>query len=299
MDIAGKTVAFLGDSITEGVGASCVENRFTDVFARLTGGVALNYGVSATRIARQKVVTEDLCDRDFNMRVEEIDASADVVVVFGGTNDFGHGDAPIGKFTDNTVYTFYGALHVLYRQLLERFPEKDIIVLTPLHRLSENVTINERGIPCEPLKKYVEAIREVVASPHVELAVHLFADLALATSFLGVSLGLFDYLADMFQRKNSVGGRLQSGIITFLPPLAFALFYPRGFVMALGYAGVALAVLALIMPALLVMKSRREHPQATWRVAGGAPTLWLVLLCGIGIVAIQFSIAAGLLPAVG
>lgn len=161
MDIAGKTVAFLGDSITEGVGASCVENRFTDVFARLTGGVALNYGVSATRIARQKVVTEDLCDRDFNMRVEEMDASADVVVVFGGTNDFGHGDAPIGKFTDNTVYTFYGALHVLYRQLLERFPEKDIIVLTPLHRLSENVTINERGIPCEPLKKYVEAIREV------------------------------------------------------------------------------------------------------------------------------------------
>lgn len=149
------------------------------------------------------------------------------------------------------------------------------------------------------LNGLLEAIREVVASPHVELAVHLFADLALATSFLGVSLGLFDYLADMFQRKNSVGGRLQSGIITFLPPLAFALFYPRGFVMALGYAGVALAVLALIMPALLVMKSRREHPQATRRVAGGAPTLWLVLLCGIGIVAIQFSIAAGLLPAVG
>ncbi len=161
MDIAGKTVAFLGDSITEGVGASCVENRYTDVFARLTGGVALNYGVSGTCIARRKVVTEDPADRDFNMRVEEMDASADVVVVFGGTNDFGVGDAPIGKFTDNTVYTFYGALHVLYRQLIEKFPEKDIVVLTPLHRLSENVTINERGIPCEPLKKYVEAIREV------------------------------------------------------------------------------------------------------------------------------------------
>jgi tyrosine-specific transport protein len=57
----------------------------------------------------------------------------------------------------------------------------------------------------------------VVASPHVELAVHLFADLALATSFLGVALGLFDYLADLFQRQNSAGGRLQSGLITFLP----------------------------------------------------------------------------------
>lgn len=105
------------------------------------------------------------------------------------------------------------------------------------------------------LNGLLEAIREVVASPHVELAVHLFADLALATSFLGVSLGLFDYLADVFQRKNSVSGRLQSGAITFLPPVAFALFYPRGFVMALGYAGVALAVLALMLPALLAMKS--------------------------------------------
>jgi tyrosine-specific transport protein len=61
-----------------------------------------------------------------------------------------------------------------------------------------------------------------------------------------VALGLFDYLADLFQRRNTVTGRLQTGAITFLPPLAFALFYPRGFVMALGYAGVALSVLALL-----------------------------------------------------
>ncbi len=43
------------------------------------------------------------------------------------------------------------------------------------------------------LNGLLQALREVVASPHVELAVHLFADLALATSFLGVALGLFDY----------------------------------------------------------------------------------------------------------
>lgn len=86
------------------------------------------------------------------------------------------------------------------------------------------------------LNGLLQALREVVASPHVELAVHLFADLALATSFLGVALGLFDYLADLFQRRSTVSGRLQTGLITFLPPLAFALFYPRGFVMALGYA---------------------------------------------------------------
>lgn len=149
------------------------------------------------------------------------------------------------------------------------------------------------------LNGLLQAIREVVATPHVELAVHLFADLALATSFLGVALGLFDYLADLFQRKNSVGGRLQTGVLTFAPPLVFALFYPQGFVMALGYAGVALAVLALIVPSLLAMQSRRLHPHSAWRMAGGAPALWLVFTCGVAVILVQAAIATGLLPTVG
>ena len=43
------------------------------------------------------------------------------------------------------------------------------------------------------LNGLLQAVRDAVASPHVELAVHLFADTALATSFLGVALGLFDF----------------------------------------------------------------------------------------------------------
>ncbi|WP_312633839.1 tyrosine transporter TyrP [Pseudescherichia sp.] len=149
------------------------------------------------------------------------------------------------------------------------------------------------------LNGLLQALRDVVASPHVELAVHLFADLALATSFLGVTLGLFDYLADLFNRRNTAMGRLQTGAITFLPPLAFALFYPRGFVMALGYAGVALAVLALLIPSLLAWQSRKYYPQSNYRVRGGKPALLLVLFCGVAVIAIQCGIAAGLLPEVG
>ncbi|EKY1942096.1 tyrosine transporter TyrP [Cronobacter turicensis] len=148
------------------------------------------------------------------------------------------------------------------------------------------------------LNGLLQAVRDVVASPHVELAVHLFADLALATSFLGVSLGLFDYLADMFKRRRTVAGRAQSGLMTFVPPLAFALFYPQGFVMALGYAGVALAVLALLLPALLAWQSRKRHA-AAWQVAGGNIMLALIFACGIGIVAIQCLISAGILREVG
>lgn len=142
------------------------------------------------------------------------------------------------------------------------------------------------------------AVREVVASPHVELAVHLFADLALATSFLGVALGLFDYLADLFQRPNTVRGRLQTGLFTFLPPLLFALYFPQGFIIALGFAAIALSVLALLLPSMLAWRSRSLHV-GHYRVCGGKPTLLLVFILGIAVIAIQIGIVSGLLPAVG
>ncbi|MDX7987249.1 tyrosine transporter TyrP [Xenorhabdus sp. 12] len=147
------------------------------------------------------------------------------------------------------------------------------------------------------LNGLLQAVREVVASPKVELAVHLFADLALATSFLGVSLGLFDYLADLLKRRNHAKGRLQTGLITFVPPLLCSLFYPN-FVMALTYAAVALSILALLLPCLLVWRSRAENKEG-YRVKGGKPALIFVFLCGIAVIAIQISIVTGVLPQVG
>ena len=161
METKGKKVAFLGDSITEGVGASCYENSYTQVFARLSGAEVKNYGVSATRIARQKKFGNVGNDDDFIMRADKMADGFDAVFVFGGTNDFGHGDVPIGAFADRTEYTFYGALHVLINKLINKYPFAKLVFITPLHRLSENVTVNEIGIPCVPLKKYVEAIKEV------------------------------------------------------------------------------------------------------------------------------------------
>lgn len=92
-----------------------------------------------------------------------MDKDADAVVVFGGTNDFGHGDAPLGTMNDRTPDTFYGALHTLYTSLLEIYTEKPIVVVTPLHRTNED---NPRGDGNKQsnvgvLKTYVDIIREV------------------------------------------------------------------------------------------------------------------------------------------
>ena len=69
--------------------------------------------------------------------------------------------------------------------------------------------------------------------------------------------------------------------------------------MALGYAGVALSVLALLLPSLLAWKSRQQHPQQGYRVAGGTPMLCAVFGCGVVIILVQVLIAAGMLPEVG
>ena len=97
MNLQGKKINFLGDSITEGHGTSGEACFFTTLIARETGAVCRNYGIGGTRIARQTIPSEKpRHDLDFPGRVDEMDPDADIVVVFGGTNDFGHGDAPLG-----------------------------------------------------------------------------------------------------------------------------------------------------------------------------------------------------------
>ena len=162
MDLKNRVINVLGDSITEGVGASCTENRFTDVLWREYGLKAVNnYGISGSRIARQRVMTTEPHERWFASRIEEMDPSADAVVVFGGTNDYGHGDAPLGSFEDRTVDTFYGACHVLMQGLLEKYIGKPVIILTPLHRDEENNPHDERKNEVHPLHVYRYILMEV------------------------------------------------------------------------------------------------------------------------------------------
>ena len=164
MDIRNKKINFLGDSITEGHGCSDVAYCFASRIARDYGAVCRNYGIGGTRIARQKSPSENpRHDLDFLGRYEAMDPDADIVAVFGGTNDFGHGDAPIGTMADRTPDTFYGALHLLYTGLITRYLSARIIVLTPLHRLNEDSRYGSHGkaVPSGTLEEYVNVIRRV------------------------------------------------------------------------------------------------------------------------------------------
>ena len=165
MELTAKKINFLGDSITEGVGTSKKDNIYLNILKEECSlAEARNYGKSGTRIARQIMMTDDPFDQDFLMRAEKMDDDADIIVVFGGTNDFGHGEVALGNMNDRTIHSFYGAMHALCLLLIEKYTGKPIVFMTPLHRRSEGAATNVskfEGISAHPLIDYVKAIREV------------------------------------------------------------------------------------------------------------------------------------------
>ena len=164
MELKGKKIIFLGDSITEGCGTSSQERVYHGILKERYGLREIkNYGEGGTRVARQTEITSLVRDRDFILRARDMDKDADVVVVFGGTNDYGHGQAALGSIDNLDMHTFYGALHTLIRNLINDYVDNQIVFMTPLHRHNEygQGTWKPDGVEQRPLCDYVKAVKDV------------------------------------------------------------------------------------------------------------------------------------------
>ena len=167
MELKGKIIDFLGDSITEGVGVTDQNNRYDNVIHRRFELAAhYNYGIGGTRLAHQSVPSEipryDLC---FCGRAYLLEKSADLIVVYGGVNDYIHGDAYFGKMEDRTPETFCGAVYFLMNLLKTNYEGKKIVFMTPAHmhfKGTSDSLVSPRPIKkpdAQPLSAYVEVIK--------------------------------------------------------------------------------------------------------------------------------------------
>ena len=169
MKLEGLTVNFLGDSITEGTGvANVIENRYDNRLKRMYNLKAINnYGIGGTRLAHQekpsKKARHDLC---FCGRAYNMDPNADLIVVYGGVNDYIHGDAYFGSMEDRTPETFCGAVYYLMELLKTLYTGTPIVFMTPAHCLVDG---NSDMLPspapmkkadAQPLAEYVKVIKE-------------------------------------------------------------------------------------------------------------------------------------------
>lgn len=108
------------------------------------------------------------------------------------------------------------------------------------------------------LEGLLQAISQISKAPFIDVSMHIFAGAAILTSFLGVAMAMFDYIKDLGRRTAYIRTSLGAILTTFIPPLAFALYYPKGFVMALSYASISLVVLSIILPILMLIKAKQE-----------------------------------------
>ncbi|ABV89305.1 tryptophan permease [Shewanella pealeana] len=146
----------------------------------------------------------------------------------------------------------------------------------------------------------VNALSGVITSDWLTTMLTLFANLAVASSFLGVTLGLFDYLADLFGFDESRSGRLKTAAVTFLPPTLLGLLFPNGFLIAIGFAALAATIWAAIVPAMMAYKVRAMYPDSTsYKVPGGNAVIAIVILFGVITAACHLLAMADMLPLYG
>ena len=170
-----KVAVFVGDSITAGSGATSGKLYYNylqqmlwlkEVHVNAEGGrcvsVTSDYGTQHTPLTTQLN----------NIPV------ADLICIFMGTNDYGHG-TPMGQFawdTADTDTSFYSALRKTFSTLKNKYPLAQIVWFTPLHRKSlivdwqtQSVTDDTPNAQGLTLRDYVNTIKEVAAEYSVSV----------------------------------------------------------------------------------------------------------------------------------
>ncbi len=144
------------------------------------------------------------------------------------------------------------------------------------------------------LEGMIKAVSTVSQSNWLQIPINVFTAAAILTSFLGVALALFDYIKDLAKKKSFSKRPFIIYLITFIPPLLFALYYPKGFVVALSYAAISVVITSLFIPILMYIKVKQERKEKISFFQKIAFTL--IMAFGIAILIIQTLMTMGKLP---
>lgn len=127
-----------------------------------------------------------------------------------------------------------------------------------------------------------ELLNQATQSSWIHGFFGLFTSICMVTAFLGVSLGLFDFLADGLKlKKTGIQGKC-TWLLTFAPPLLLVLLKPGIYLNALSYAGVCCVILLLLLPAIMAWRGRllngdiKDH-----LVPGGNIALSIIIVSAI------------------
>jgi len=138
----------------------------------------------------------------------------------------------------------------------------------------------------------VEPLRHVFPNSPIYLVGQFFGAFALTTSFLGVTLGLLDFLSDGLQVAKIGLRKFLLCCLVYIPPVIIAAYNPRIFLTALGYAGgVGCALLLGLLPVLMVWRGRyyKDYGVLHRQLPGGRMILTLLIVFVIFELIVEFT----------
>lgn len=109
----------------------------------------------------------------------------------------------------------------------------------------------------------IQVLSSIAKWASIQLLIWWISLLAIATSILGVGVGLCDALKGMLAQKipNARRRNLLAAVLTIGPAYGVAIYVPNAFIAVLGFAGMILAVIAVLLPIFLFwqMKGKKLH----------------------------------------
>ena len=132
-----------------------------------------------------------------------------------------------------------------------------------------------------------DALSNAVHSQWITGFFGFFTSICMITAFLGVSLGLFDFISDGLNLKKS--GRQGKWVlaITFIPPLVVVLTNPGIYIQAFNYAGICCVILLLLLPTAMAWQGRKtDTSESVILVRGGNVSLMIISVIGLFLLAL-------------
>ena len=110
-----------------------------------------------------------------------------------------------------------------------------------------------------PSSSLIDYINDHYNSKNIIRCFTSFSFFALTCSLTGSSWALFDFFADGLSIFRNKKGRVFLSLVTFGPPVIYAIIFPEGFLKALSLAGAFSAMIMIIYPVLMVWKIRNNQ----------------------------------------
>ena len=142
----------------------------------------------------------------------------------------------------------------------------------------------------------VTGFEQNASGSNVKGLLTFFSNFAIISSFLGVGLTLYDYILDRFQLQENIKGKLIAATITFSPPALASFIYPKGFISAIGFAGIVVVFLFFVLPYFMVKSLRKNNKNNVYQLKGGHALILAVLLVGLAVATCQILSGLQILP---